>query len=97
MAKKRRVPQRMCLGCRENKNKRELIRIVRTPLGEIELDVTGKKAGRGAYICPSIDCFQRVIKNKSLEKSLRSTIPEGVINSLKERLEGKGLPTDTSS
>ena len=92
MVKKRKIPQRMCLGCRENKNKRELIRVVRTPSGEIELDVTGKKAGRGAYICPNIDCFKKAIKNKGFEKSLRTAVPDTIINLLKEKLkEEKGV------
>ncbi len=87
MPKKRKIPQRMCLGCHENKNKRELIRVVRTPGGEIELDDTGKKAGRGAYICPSSDCLKKAVKNRGLEKSLRTAIPESIITILKERLE----------
>jgi predicted RNA-binding protein YlxR (DUF448 family) len=57
MPRKRKTPIRMCLGCRQSKAKRELIRVVRTPQGEIELDFTGKKAGRGAYICPSAEHF----------------------------------------
>jgi predicted RNA-binding protein YlxR (DUF448 family) len=79
----------MCLGCRENKNKRELIRVVRTPSGEIELDLTGKKAGRGAYICPSIDCFKKAVKSRGLEKSLRSNVPDSIFILLKEKLAGK--------
>ncbi len=93
MPKKRKIPQRMCLGCHESKNKRELIRVVRTPGGEIELDGTGKKAGRGAYICPSFDCLKKAVKNRGLEKSLRSAIPESIITTLKERLE-EGRATD---
>ena len=89
MPKKRRIPQRMCLGCRENKNKRELIRVGRTPSGEIELDLTGKKAGRGAYICPSIDCFKKAVKSRGLEKSLRSNVPDSIFILLKEKLAGK--------
>jgi len=77
----------MCLGCRENKNKRELIRIVRTPMGEIELDETGKKAGRGAYICPSPACLQKAVKSKGLEKSLRLAVPDSIVKLLQERLE----------
>jgi predicted RNA-binding protein YlxR (DUF448 family) len=87
MPKKRKIPQRMCLGCRENKNKRDLIRVVRTPLGEIEVDLTGKKAGRGAYICPSPDCLKKAVKSKGLEKSLRAAVPESIITLLKQRLE----------
>ena len=64
MAKK--IPQRMCLGCQERKNKRELIRIVRSPEGEISIDPTGKKSGRGAYICNDLACLNKVIKSKRL-------------------------------
>lgn len=91
MTKKRKIPQRMCLGCRENKNKRELIRIVRTPAGVIELDVTGKKAGRGAYICPRTSCFEKALKSKGLEKSLRTAVPENIINLLREKLVENGV------
>ncbi|MGI5876139.1 MAG: RNase P modulator RnpM [Dethiobacteria bacterium] len=88
MAKKRKVVQRMCLSCRLNKEKKELIRIVRTPKGEIELDPTGKKAGRGAYICPSKECLQKAIKGKALEKNLRAAIPTNVIELLEEKFKG---------
>lgn len=83
----RRVPQRMCLGCREMKNKKELIRIVRTPAGEIELDETGKKPGRGAYICPDIQCYNKAVKSKSIQKALEKSIPEEVNVKLKDQLE----------
>ncbi|RJX24360.1 MAG: YlxR family protein [Dethiobacter sp.] len=91
MPQKRKIPQRMCLGCRENKNKRDLIRVVRTPEGKIELDVTGKRAGRGAYICPSADCLKKAVKSKGLEKNLRTAVPESIINLLKERLEERKI------
>ncbi|MEW5921089.1 MAG: YlxR family protein [Bacillota bacterium] len=72
----------MCLGCRVHKDKRELIRVVRTPTGEIELDSTGRKAGRGAYICPDAACLKKAIKGKGLEKSLQRNIPEDVVTRL---------------
>ena len=87
MLRKRKLPLRLCMGCRESKPKRELIRVVRTPQGVIELDFTGKKAGRGAYICPSADCLKKAIKGKGLAKSLESPIPEHIIDALKEELE----------
>lgn len=87
MVRKRKAPQRMCLGCREIKDKRNLIRVVRTPEGEIELDNTGKKAGRGAYICPEIDCLIKAINTRGLEKSLRRKIPEDIVDLLKDQLE----------
>ncbi|MGI6307885.1 MAG: RNase P modulator RnpM [Dethiobacteria bacterium] len=86
MVRKRKIPQRLCLGCRAMKNKRELLRVVRTPQGEIELDISGKKAGRGAYICPNSDCLQKALKSKGLEKSLRTSISEDILQSLKEKL-----------
>lgn len=79
-------PQRMCLGCRMHKDKRELIRVVRTPIGEIELDSSGKKAGRGAYICPDVACLKKALKGKSLEKSLQRTIPEEVVTRLMQNI-----------
>ena len=86
MLRKRKLPLRMCKGCRESKSKRELIRVVRTPQGEIELDFTGKKSGRGAYICPSADCLNKALKGKGLARSLESPLPEHVIATLKKQL-----------
>ncbi len=87
MGKKRKIPQRMCLGCRENKNKRELIRVVRTPEGEVMLDFTGKKAGRGAYVCQNEECLKKAIRGKIMEKNLRCSIPETLVQALKEHIE----------
>ena len=87
MNKKRKIPQRMCLGCRENKNKRELVRVVRTPDGDVVLDSTGKRAGRGAYICQDESCFKKAIRGKGLEKNLRCSLPETVVQDLKDRIE----------
>lgn len=86
MPKPRKIPQRMCVGCREMKNKRGLLRIVRTPEGEIELDVTGKKAGRGAYVCPDIECLNQAIIRKSLQKALEKEIPQEILARLKEEI-----------
>jgi predicted RNA-binding protein YlxR (DUF448 family) len=74
MAKLRKIPQRMCVGCREMKNKKDLIRVVRTPDGAIEVDPTGKKSGRGAYLCPSQDCFNQAVKGKRLQKALEHDV-----------------------
>lgn len=87
MVRKQKIPQRLCLGCRTLKNKRELLRVVRTPQGEIELDTSGKKAGRGAYICPNTACWQKALKSKGFEKSLRTSIPADIMQLLKEKLE----------
>ena len=87
MDKKKKMPLRICLGCRIQKEKKELIRVVRTPEGEIELDTTGRKAGRGAYICSDVTCLKRAIKGKVLEKSLKRSIPQEVVTRLVEKME----------
>ncbi len=84
--KVKKVPLRMCLGCREMKPKKELIRIVRTPDNLIEIDSGGKRAGRGAYICPRLECLHASIKAKRLEKALQQSIPPEIVAQLKERL-----------
>ena len=86
MARTRKIPQRMCVGCGEMKNKKELLRIVRTPEGGIEIDNTGKKSGRGVYICPEADCLQQALKGKRLQKALQQDIPDEVIGILKEQI-----------
>ena len=73
----KKIPQRQCMGCRERKAKRELIRVVRSPEGEVSLDFGGKKNGRGAYICPNPECLKKAIRSKALDRSLEVTIPEG--------------------
>ena len=80
------VPLRMCVGCREMKGKRELLRVVRTPEGLIDFDPTGKKAGRGAYICPQVVCLNSAIKGKRLQKALEHDIPPEIIDILREKL-----------
>ena len=80
MAKK--VPVRLCLGCREPKPKNELIRIVRSADGNIQLDLRGKLSGRGAYICRSVSCFEKAYKTKALERSLEVSIPKEVYDSV---------------
>lgn len=76
----------MCVGCREMKGKRELLRVVRTPEGQIDFDPTGKKAGRGAYMCPQVECLNSAIKGKRLQKALEHDIPAEVMDALRERL-----------
>ncbi|HBV98853.1 MAG: nucleic-acid-binding protein implicated in transcription termination [Peptococcaceae bacterium BICA1-7] len=87
MPKVRKIPQRMCVGCQEMKPKKELIRIVRTPQETVEIDSTGKKSGRGAYICPRVECLQRASKEKRLEKALQRQISKEIYQILSERLE----------
>lgn len=86
MAKTRKVPLRKCTACNEMKNKRELIRIVKTPEGEFQLDPTGKKAGRGAYICRTVECLGKVQKNKGLERSFKAAISPQVYEELTKQL-----------
>ena len=90
MATIRKVPMRKCVGCNEMKNKKELIRVLKTPEGEILLDVTGKKNGRGAYLCKNPECFARAVKSKVLERSLGIHIPEDVYENLKKEMDAFG-------
>ena len=82
----KKIPQRTCMACQEKKDKRELVRVVRSPEGDISVDMTGKKPGRGAYICPNLECLNKVIKSKRLERSLETTISQEIYESLKEQL-----------
>ena len=88
MAKK--IPLRQCVGCGEMKGKKEMLRVLKTPEGEICLDTTGKKNGRGAYICRQKECLQKAIKNKGLERSLKMSIPSEVYDSLEKELDELG-------
>lgn len=83
------IPMRQCLGCREMKPKRELIRVVRSPEGEISLDFKGKAPGRGAYICPAPACLKQAIKAKALERAFSTQIPEAVYEKLNEEMEAE--------
>ncbi len=81
--KPKKIPLRMCVGCQEMKTKKELLRVVRTPEGEIVLDPTGKKAGRGAYMCRSEPCLTKAFKEKRLERALKQPISAEVYNALR--------------
>ena len=81
------MPARMCVGCQEMKNKKEMIRVIKTPEGTFMLDATGKKNGRGAYVCPSEECLQLARKNKGLERSFKQAIPAEVYESLEKEME----------
>ena len=74
----KKIPMRKCVGCNESKSKKELVRIVRSPEGDISLDTTGKKSGRGAYICPSAECLKKAVKSKRIDKILEVTVPDSV-------------------
>lgn len=84
--RRRKIPQRTCIGCTEVKNKNELIRIVRTPESEVIVDFTGKKAGRGCYICPSLSCLERAFRGNLLEKKLDAKIDSELKEKLKNEL-----------
>ncbi len=86
---KRKIPLRKCTGCQEMKSKKELIRIVKSEDGEFSLDTTGKKPGRGAYICPNPDCLLKAQKSKGLERSFKCAVPKEVYEQLRRELEGK--------
>ncbi len=84
MAKK--LPLRMCTGCGEMKAKKEMIRVLKTPEEEIIIDSTGKKNGRGAYVCCSLDCLQRAVRSKGLERSLKVSIPKELVETLEKEM-----------
>ena len=83
----KRVPMRQCLGCREHKPKRELVRIVRSPEGQVSLDRSGKMNGRGAYLCHDPECLRRAVKAKALERAFGTAVPDDVLERLTEELE----------
>lgn len=85
--KQRKVPLRKCTGCQEMKNKKELVRIVRNNEGKISIDLTGKMAGRGAYICPNKECLEKAKKSKGLERSFKAAVPENVYKEISEELD----------
>ena len=82
----RKIPLRTCLGCNEQHPKKELIRVVRSPEGEVSLDTTGKKAGRGAYLCNKKTCLQKVRKTKRMERTLQCPIPDQVYDAMETEL-----------
>lgn len=86
MMKTKKIPMRMCLGCGEMKPKRELIRVVKSKEGDISLDLTGKKSGRGAYICKSVECFEKARKARKFERSFSCMISEDIYNSMEDEL-----------
>ena len=83
----KKIPMRKCVGCREMKAKKELVRVVRSPEGEISLDFRGKAPGRGAYVCPQAECLRRAIKSRALERGLDCQIPQEIYDQLLLRME----------
>lgn len=84
--KKRKIPLRVCVGCQEQKNKKDMIRVVRTPEGAVEIDKTGKKSGRGVYICPQTDCLEKAYKEHRLERSLKTKVSDEIYEALRQEL-----------
>ena len=88
----KKIPMRQCLGCREMKPKGELIRVVRSPEGEISLDFKGKKPGRGGYVCPNQQCLARAKKARSLERAFSAPLPDEVYEALEEQMKAGETP-----
>ena len=84
----KKVPQRQCMGCRERKNKRDMLRVVRGTDGEVSLDFSGKLNGRGAYVCPDPECLKKARKTRALERCLEVAIPEEVYDRMEKEMEG---------
>lgn len=83
----KKIPMRQCLGCREQKAKKDLIRVVRSPEGAISLDFRGKASGRGAYVCPKGDCLKKAIRARAIERALGVPIPAEVYEQLQKQME----------
>lgn len=86
MATVKKIPRRKCIGCGEMKDKKDLIRVIRTEEGNIEIDLTGRKNGRGAYVCNSKECLAKAVKNKGLERSLKVKVPSEIWDSLAKEM-----------
>lgn len=89
--RKKHIPMRTCVGCRLSQPKRDLIRVVRTPDGKVELDLTGKLSGRGVYVCPSEACLEKAVKGRQLERALETNIGQEVLADLKKVLHEQSL------
>ena len=85
----KKIPLRQCLGCREMKPKKELLRVVRTPEGTVTLDLRGKANGRGAYVCPNTECLKRAIRSKALSRAFDTEIPQEVYDNLLEEMQAR--------
>ncbi len=86
MPRVKKIPKRMCVGCQEIRPKRDMVRVVRTPDEKINIDPTGKQSGRGAYICPQLDCLDKALQGKRLDRALQRPITQEVIDALKQEL-----------
>ena len=83
----KKIPLRQCVGCGEMKSKKEMMRVIKTAEGDISLDITGKKNGRGAYLCMQKECLQKARKNKGLERSFKMSIPDEVYQTLDKEFD----------
>ncbi len=86
----KKVPLRQCIGCGEMKSKKEMVRILKTESGEIILDATGRKNGRGAYLCPNMECFRKAVKGRGIERSFKMAVPKEVYEALEKEMEQIG-------
>ncbi|MEA4882157.1 MAG: YlxR family protein [Clostridia bacterium] len=93
MPKVRKLPQRTCVGCGRVADKRDLVRVVRTPEGQVVIDPTGKKSGRGAYVCREGECVAKAVRGGRLSRALGTDIPEEVIETLRDQLQAARLPS----
>ena len=90
MLKQKKIPQRQCVGCREMKEKRALVRVVKSPEGEISLDFGARKPGRGAYVCPDAACLKKARKSRALERAFSAPIPAEVYDALEQEMANGG-------
>ena len=88
MPKVRKIPQRQCVGCREMKDKKSLLRVVKSPEGQVSLDFGGKKPGRGAYVCHDVECLKKARKSRALERAFETAIPAEVYDAMEAELRG---------
>lgn len=87
MSTMKKIPMRQCIGCGEMKSKRDMMRVLRTTEGEITLDVTGRKNGRGAYLCQDPECLHKAVKSRGLERALKAAIPTEIYENLEKEME----------
>lgn len=90
MQKVKKLPQRQCVGCREMHDKRTLIRVVKSPEGEVSLDLKGRKPGRGAYVCHEVECLKRARKSRALERALETQLPAEVYDAMEKEMAADG-------
>ena len=86
----KKIPMRQCMGCRERKPKKELVRVVRSPEGSVSMDLKGKAPGRGMYICRNRDCLKKAIRSRAISRSLEVEVPETLVQALTAELEARG-------